>query len=604
MENQFKPVGKPKTLLPVVLIIVVVFLVYLPTLNCGFVWDDDMNITDNLNFRGLSASHLYWMFTTFHDGNYHALCWMTFGFDFVMWGLNPTGYHLTNLVLHILNTVLFYYLIVMFLLKAHISSSESRLSGIHISAFIGALFFSIHPLRVESVAWISTRGDVLCAFFYIMAVIAYLKRAQKEDDDDRRKWFVISLAFFILSLLSRAWGITFPVVILILDAYPLRRFVWKGRFSSAHKMLLIEKIPYALLALGAGILAFLAKRGSMLVVTEYGILNRIVQAAYGLSFYISKTLFPVGLSPLYSLEKNFNPMDLKYILCGFLIFGVTAGLVVMRHQRPWAITSWFCYAVIVSPLLGFAQTGPQIAADRYTYISCLPFGILVGAGIYRLWIARQNSALPSAGWHAAVTGSLVCLALLSFLSLYQVRIWKDRGVFWSRVIQLYPDNPIAYNDRGNFYKEQGNMVRALEDYKIAIQLKPDFAKAFYNRALLREKMGDTSGAIADHSDVIRFNSKHARAYNNRGALFKNLGQIDRALSDFDSAIRINPFSPEAYANRGVIRQAQNDLKRAIQDFSKTLEVASVHWPSRAWVEQLLDSARKRLSQEDKTPDYR
>jgi len=470
MEILFKPVGKSKSLLPIVMIVVVVFLVFLPTLNCGFVWDDDMNITDNLNFRGLSASHLYWMFTTLHDGNYHPLCWMTFGFDFVIWGLNPTGYHLTNLVLHILNTVLFYYLIVILLLKTNISSSDSHLSGIQRSAFIGALFFSIHPLRVESVAWISTRGDVLCAFFYILAVIAYLKMAQKKEKDDRRKWFVISLTFFFLSLLSRAWGITFPFVLLVLDAYPLRRFVWKGRFTSTHKTLLIEKIPYSLLALGAGVLAFLAKKGYMLVVTEYGIFNRIVQATYGLSFYISKTLIPIGLSPLYSLEKNFNPIDLKYILCGFLVFVVTAGLILMRHRWPWAITSWLCYAVIVSPLLGFAQTGPQIAADRYTYISCMPFGILVGAGMFRLWIARQNSVLPSAGWHAAVAGSLACLALLSFLSLYQVRVWKDREAFWSRVIQFSPDNHIAYNDRGNFHKEQGNLTRALEDYKTAIQL--------------------------------------------------------------------------------------------------------------------------------------
>ncbi len=141
MESLLKPFGKTKSALPIVMIVVVVFLVYLPTLNCGFVWDDDMNLIDNLNFRGLSASHLYWMFTTFHDGNYHPLCWMTFGFDFVIWGLNPTGYHLTNLVLHILNTVLFYYLIVMFLLKTNISSSDSHLSGVQSSAFIGALFF-------------------------------------------------------------------------------------------------------------------------------------------------------------------------------------------------------------------------------------------------------------------------------------------------------------------------------------------------------------------------------------------------------------------------------------------------------------------------------
>ena len=594
MAILFKPVGKSKTVFPVVLIIVVVFLVYLPTLNGGFLWDDDVNIVDNFNFRGFSASHLRWMFTTFHDGNYHPLCWMTFGFDFVLWGLNPAGYHLTNLLLHLSNAALFYFLIVLFLRRVHIPVADNNLFGVQSGAFVGALFFAIHPLRVESVAWISTRGDLLCCLYYMLSIIAYVKMAQKQAAGDRRKWLLISLILFILSLLSRAWGITFPLVLLILDIYPLRRFTWGGKFTASQKMVLAEKIWFLMFALAAGILAFLAKKVDMLVVTEYGIFDRFVQAAYGISFYIFKTIVPVRLSPLYFLDKSFDPMALKYILCVFFVIGIMAGLFAMRKKWPWAITSWFCYVVIVSPLLGFVQSGPQVAADRYTYISCLPFGVLAGAGMFKLWTMQQKKALFPAMQHAAVCGSLLFVALMSVLSLYQTRVWKDGGTLWSRVIQVDPDNYIAYNDRGNFYSDTGDPVRALKDYNTAIRLKPDFNPAFYNRAVLRHQLGNLSGALADYNTVIRLNPKSVEAYTNRGSLFHQKMHMDRALADYNAAIRLNPSSPEAYFNRGVIRQAQDDFGGAIQDLNRALEVATAGWPHRAWGERRLNNVRKRM----------
>ena len=227
---------------------------------------------------------------------------------------------MTNLILHILNAVLFYFLIVMFLRQAGVFTSDNCRYGVQISAVVGTLFFANHPLRVESVAWISTRGDVLCGFFYLFSVMAYLKMVHEEGTLDRRKWIFVSLLFFTLSLLSRAWGITFPLVLLILDVYPLRRFAWDGKLTSTHKKLLIEKIPFALLALGAGILAFLAKMGDMLPVANHGVFDRFVQATYGLSFYVMKTILPVGLSPLYLLDKNFdgyNEIDREHYDRGF-----------------------------------------------------------------------------------------------------------------------------------------------------------------------------------------------------------------------------------------------------------------------------------------------
>jgi hypothetical protein len=590
--------GNLQTRLLIVLIASVVFVCYLPALNNGFVWDDNHNLVENFNYRGLSSSHLYWMFTTFHDANYHPLAWLTLGFDFVLWGMNPAGYHLTNIVLHVINSVLFYFLIVVFIRQTNIASNTG-LAGVQVGAVFGALFFAIHPLRVETVAWISTRGDLLCGVFYILTIIAYVRMSDIEAYNDRRKWFLLALLFFMFSLLSRAWGMTIPLVLIILDVYPLRRFVFASLSTSSFKQTLIEKIPFLLLALGAAIFAIQAKEGPMLMVAEHGIIDRLMQAAYGLYFYIFKTVMPIKLSPFYLLGKAFNPMETKYVLSALAVLGITLGLTVMRRRWPWALTAWVCYAVIVSPLLGFVQSGPQIAADRYTYIACMPFAVLAGAGAYRLWLAWQKASLSWPVFISVITMISAVLIVLFFISFGQTGIWRDNYTFWNYVIKLDPGNYIAYNNRGVLLKEQeGDLIKVQEDYNKAIELYPGHEGAYYNRGLLHEQQGDLVGAIADYSSVIRLDPRHAKAYNNRGALRKAQGDLDGAMEDFDTAIRLAPFSPEAYANRGMIHLSKNDLQRAFDDFTKVLEVASVAWPHRVVIEQLHISLRKRLEATD------
>ncbi len=585
--------GKSQSRVLIILIAAFTFSCYSPTLNSGFVWDDRPNYIENLNYRGLSPSHLYWMFTTFHDANYHPLAWLTLGIDYVLWGMNPAGYHLTNLALHVLNSVLFYFLIAAFL-KRTIAVSKTSLVGVQISAFIGALFFSIHPLRVETVAWVSARGDVLCGFFYLITIIAYVRMSDRKSTIDRRKWFLLSILSFIFSLLSRAWGITLPLVLLVIDVYPLRRFDFWSETPSSFKSLLTEKIPFALLALGAGILAVLAKKGSMLMVADHGVAGRFMQAMYGLCFYVWKTLVPIQLSPYYALNKTFNPLELKYILCALSVFAVTIGLIVMRRRWPWAITTWGCYALIVSPLLGFVQSGPQIAAERYTYISCLPFGVLAGAGMLRLLTAWKNRFISSSSWYMAIIGVFACLLLMSGLSLSQSRVWKDKLSLWNHVLQLYPYNYLAYYNRGVLYQDQGKLDEAIEDYSSAVKLDPEYSEAYYNRGVARDSRGDFADASEDYNTTIKLNPEHVKAYNNRGAIRKKRGDLAGAIVDFTRAIQVRPLVPESYVNRGVIRFSQNDLQRAIQDFCRALEVAPANWTHRVQVEQLLDKVRTRL----------
>src|SRR5437870_4890194 len=320
------------------LLVAAVSVCFLPALGSQFVlWDDDMNFTDNPSYRGLSASHLRWMFTTLYGGHYQPLSWLTLGLDYTIWAMNPTGYHLTNLLLHAASALLVYRMIV-----ALVPGVGAR------AALAGALLFAIHPLRVESVAWATERRDVLSALFYLATVLGYLRLVQaKRDGRPWRGWLAASVGCFLLSLLSMAWGITLPLVLLALDVYPLRRLV---RRRDAVPLLL-EKIPYAALALGGAVLAQLASNQvpAKRTLAQHGLVERAAQAAYGLVFYLWKTLVPIRLSPVYLLEQTLRPTAPRYLASAAIVVGVTAAAVLLRRRAPWATVARACYAPVPPP---------------------------------------------------------------------------------------------------------------------------------------------------------------------------------------------------------------------------------------------------------------
>ena len=540
----------------ILLIVSLVLACYFPTLKNGFVWDDNANFVTNHHYRGLSPSHLHWMATTFDSANYFPLTWLSLGGDFAIWGMNPAGYHLTNLVLHMVNAILFFYMVMAFLSRSSLSGEEGNRLFVPISGLAGTLYFALHPLRVETVSWISTRGDLLCAVFIVLTILAYFTMATALSEANRRKWYLVALAFFLLSLLSRAWGMTLPVVLLILDVYPLGRVRLRGRSPTSLHTILVEKIPFVLLAFGAAILAFLGKKDWMMDFGGHSIVDRIAQGAYGLVFYPWKTLLPINLSPFYFLDKGFDPMAPVNVICLSATCAITVGVIVTRRRWPWAVVVWFCYGITVSPLLGLVQSGLQIAADRYTYISCLPFAVLFGSGVlhlFRVWEKRDISSC---------TGYMGCvligayLLFLTYGSMAQIPIWRDDRSLFTHIIAL---------DSGNYI-------------------------AYYERGLLRDKRKDFAGAAADYTRTILLDPSHAKAYNNRGVIHRHQGSLGKAMADFSSAISLSPFSPEAYANRGVIHLHQGDCPQAIADLREAIAVAPDHWSPRASVESILADA--------------
>lgn len=528
-------------------IVVVVCASFAPTLSNEFVnWDDDLVLTDNAAYRGLSWSHLRWMVTTTHAGHWQPLTWLSYALDHAAWGMDPRGYHLTNLAIHALNAVL-----VWLVLRALLARRGSE-GIVAAAAAVGALFFAIHPLRVESVAWATERRDVLSGCFWLLAVLAYL-RAVARADEPRLGAAVVALG---LSLAAKAWGMTFPLVLLILDAWPL------GRLRRAPRAVLREKIPFAALAAVAAALAFRAQHAvpEMRSLADHGVAARAAQAAYGLCHYLVATVVPVGLYPAVLLEPHLDPLRPRYLLAVAAVTTITAAAVLFRRRAPWLLATWAAYVVIVAPVLGVAQAGPQLVADRYTYLAMLPWTALLAAGIVACWSGAASITTKRAVGGAAA----VALAACAILTFRQTRVWRDSATLWNHTLAIDPDNWVAYTNRG-FDRRAADPDAALADYSAAIRLNPDWYLPFFNRANVRQEQGDLEGAVADNSRVIE----------------------------------LLPNDPRGWTNRGWARQAQQDWKGAIADYERALEVAPPDWWARDMVTGNLTTARARMTVSDR-----
>jgi len=331
-------------------------MIFLPALGGGFLpWDDEANLVVNRAWRGLGPSQLGWMLTSFHKGHWIPVTWLSFALDHVVWGMDPRGYHLTNVLVHGANAGLVCLLAMRLLEAGRGAEGAARLAG----GAVAALAFALHPLRVESVAWVTERRDVLSAFFFLVSLLAYL-RAVREEPVWRSRWYWLALGAFALSLGSKSMAVSLPLVLLILDMYPLAR----GR--GAWRLRLIEKAPFALLSLLAAAVAMVAVRagGSVSSLADLGVVQRLAISSYSVVFYLWKTLVPVGLSPLYELPLELDPGAAVYRLSMTLVIAITAAVVTPSGD---ALTmTVFALPMIALYLLGvaFAWLAARPAAGK------------------------------------------------------------------------------------------------------------------------------------------------------------------------------------------------------------------------------------------------
>jgi tetratricopeptide (TPR) repeat protein len=525
---------------------------FLPALRNGFVmWDDDLLLTTNPYYRGLSWRHLVWMATTVHGGHYDPLTWLTYAIDHALWGMDARGYHLTSVLLHGTNAVLVFWLTNALLWRAGLVDGTRR----SLAAAAGALFFALHPLRVESVVWASERRDVLCGVFYLLAVLAYVRIA---DGIRTGTWLGVSFGCFLLSLLAKPWAMTLPAVLLVLDVYPLRRRGPRAR-------LLLEKLPYLVFAVAAAAVAAYALEvagARRPTLAEFGVGQRLAQASFGLCFYVWKTLVPLGLSPLYPFDVRLDPTAPPYLLSVSVVVVAAASLFVWRKRAPWAIAAAACYALIALPVLGFAQAGSHAVADRYSYLACLPWAVLGAAAAY---------AAADRASRATAASVAVVLVALGVLTVRQTGVWRDTLTLWEHAVRVVPTSSDAHVERGR--ARQANDPRgALADFDAAIALDRTNALAYSVRGNARYAAGDLNAALADYTAAIDALPRYASAYYSRGVVWQDKGNLDAAAADYGEAIRLNPRDPRPWNNRGVVRAARGDVDGALADYAEALRL--------------------------------
>ncbi len=365
------------------LIFAAAFLTFLPALGADFVnWDDFDNVVNNTGVHGLGPEQLRWMWTGTVLGHWIPLTWMSFGVNYTLGGLNPRGYHLLNLLLHAASATMFFFIARRLLRAAGAAAAEP---GLSVGAGFAALLFAVHPLRVESVVWVTERKDVLCGFFFMLAVLAYLSAV--EGSTIRRGWMYASLAATAAALLSKAAAMPLPAVLLLLDVYPLGR----ARIIGWRRCLL-EKLPWAAVAAISGFIALRVVLMSTGVTgyETYGPGSRLAMTAYTFSFYPARWLWPVKLIPLYELPLEVRLLAPRFLIPALAFVAVTALLWALRRVFPAGLAAWTLSVLMLLPISGIVHSGHQLAHDRYSYLSGLGFAALAGGGLARLLDARSR----------------------------------------------------------------------------------------------------------------------------------------------------------------------------------------------------------------------
>src|SRR3989475_10767380 len=527
------------------LVVLFTLTAFLPALQNQFVnWDDKDNFLDNPHYRGLGWTHLRWMWTT-HLGHYIPLTWMTLGLDYLLWGMNPVGYHLTNLLLHAANAVVFFFVVRRLLARALPSPSEHGYA-LAVSAGVAALVFAIHPLRVESVAWVTERRDVLSGLFYLVAILLYLRACERGARG--RGWYWLSVAVFGCALLSKSMVVNLPVVLLILDVYLLRRLGGAvGWWSEPARRVYVEKIPFVLLAAAASAVALMAQlsHNTMVSVVQLSALGRLALSVYGLSFYLWKTVAPVNLSPLYELPPTVNPWAPPFLLSYGLVVAITAIVLAFRRRVPGLLAAWVAYVVVLLPVLGIFQSGPQITADRYTYLAGLGWAILAGAGLLSCWRSSRRSKTGTPATLLLTRVALCVVVGLGVLTWNQVQVWHDSESLWAHTLAIDSNSSLVHNNFGYELDRRGKLAEAIEHYRQALRIKPDYALAHTNWGAALGRQGKPAEAIDHYRQALRIKPGDALAPTHRGVALGPQGKLAAAVEPFPAAPRIQPDDPRA-----------------------------------------------------------
>ena len=559
--------------------------------NHGFVnLDDNVYITENPHIQnGITVQGLRWAFTTGHASNWHPLTWMSHMLDVQLFGLKPQWHHLTNLLFHIFNVLLLFFVL------------NKMTKALWQSAFVAALF-ALHPLHVESVAWVAERKDVLSTFFWMLTLIAYGYYA----GNPRLKSYLVVMAIFALGLMAKPMLVTLPFVLLLLDYWPLERFGKRELANAVRKEvsspvsarkkkgktgkqtrkvtveiekpatrefqwallrpLVLEKIPlFVLMALScAATYIAQAQGGAVASIEVFALHIRIANAFVSYLIYIIKTICPYNLAVYYPHPAS---LPLWQVLGAVLFLVAITSTVIWASKRfPYLPVGWLWFSGTLVPVIGIVQVGGQALADRYTYIPSIGLFIMAAWGIPEIFKKRRYAK------EVLAASSALYLLWLFFLTLTQAGYWRDSITLYDHTLNITENNSLIYNNRAKVFQDLGNYTRAIADYDRAIQINSNDARAFNNRGNAWSSLGNHARAIEDFDRALAINPLHAGAYNNRGLVYNVLGNYTRAIQDFDKAIDIDHKSAQFFNNRGFGYAVLGKNSRAFEDFNMAIEI--------------------------------
>jgi Tfp pilus assembly protein PilF len=509
-------------------------LVFARSLGHGFVaWDDEILVRDNPAFRGFGWTQIRWMASNVLLGHYVPITWLSFAIDHAIWGLRPVGFHLTNVLLHALNAAL-----VCVLAGRLVAAGSGWGSAVcRVSGIATALLWALHPLRVEAVSWVTGRRDVLSACFLFVALLAYLK-AMETASRRRAAWLVAAVLAHGLALGSKAVVMVLPIVLLALEVYPFRGLSadprrWADR---AHRAVWARLAPFAALAIPGAVASYVGQgRGSgMVFLAPDRWLDKVVTS---LGFHLERTLVPIGLSPLYELPRVSDFPALRHWTLAFVVVCITGAVLMLRRRWPAGLTGWVWYVAFLAPVMAVAHVGPQITADRYSYLPILGPLALVGTGAGALTVAARAGRAPPGLFRAVGIGGLLVLVGLSALTWRQQGIWRDTGRLWAHAVAATPWCVRCHVSLANWLADEGQPAAAIAHYEHALALDPMRGDLHINVGLALMRMGRPVAAIAHYEAALAQLPDRVAARVSLATALVAAGRLAEAVARLDEAAR-------------------------------------------------------------------
>jgi len=553
------------------------FATFARSLQAGFVYWDDNIVYENPHIRGLDPQRIAWMFTDIqYLWRYMPLTWLGWATTYEIFGLNPFGYHLGNVLLQCANAAMVFLLLRKLFLHWGGSELTAGRSGYSLKcAAVGALLWAVHPLRVEPVAWVTDRVYCQALFFLLISLLCYLESV-RPGSDRARPFYWLSVVAFGASLLSYQTGLGYVLVLALLDLYPLKRFSEGKRrwFDAQARRVWLEKVPFAVAAAAVVILTLLArfhasgKYPKPVSLEDFGILERVMQGFYIWAYYLWRPLYPVDLSPYYTTLVSFRPTDWPFVLSLSAVAVLTLLLFFKRTRWPLLWVLWLGHLILLVPVLGLTEH-PHYPSDRYSFIVGILWSALAVAGLLRL---GRDPRFRNPGLAAGAA----LVVLLAVLSYRQAGIWQNSVALHEYMISKLKDETgkaFLYRRLGQVQLELNNKDEAFQAFKRVIELNPNDADAYWSIGMILYKQGKLDEAVAHFKRALEINPKDFSAHQNLGAALASQGKLAEAVIHFTEAVRLAPDNINARRNlaRALSKTGKTDEARVQELKAEQLE---------------------------------